>query len=68
MGLPDKVYDRTDLERAKTKGQVIGWLQGGAAVLVGAMFLKFVGWIPALAILGIVGYVVYKLLSKTGEG
>jgi hypothetical protein len=34
MGLPEKIYTDRDLERAETKGRVIGWLQGGIVVLV----------------------------------
>jgi MFS superfamily sulfate permease-like transporter len=68
MGLPEKIYTDRDLERAETKGRVIGWLQGGIVVLVGGMILNVVGWIPTLAIVGVVGYVAYKMLSKrSGE-
>ncbi len=32
------------------------------------MILNVVGWIPTLAIVGVVGYVAYKVLSKpSGE-
>ena len=68
MALPDKVYDKTDLERARTRGKVIGWLQGGTAVVIGGMVLNVVGWIPALAIVAVVGYVAYRILSKSGPG
>ncbi len=68
MGLPEKIYTDRDLKRAETKGRVIGWLQGGIVVVVGGMILNVVGWIPTLAIVGVVGYVAYKVLSKpSGE-
>ena len=65
MGLPEKIYTDRDLKRAETKGRVIGWLQGGIVVVVGGMILNVVGWIPTLAIVGVVGYVGYKVLSKS---
>lgn len=64
MGLPEKYYTDSDLKRAETKGKVIGWLQGGSVVVIGGMVLNVVGWIPALAIVGVIGYVAYKVLSK----
>ena len=67
MGLPDKIYTERDIQRARTSSKVIGWLQGGAAVLIGGMVLNIVGWFPALAIVGVVGYVAYKVLSKPAD-
>ena len=67
MGLPEKTYTQHDLERARTHGKVIGWLQGGTVVVIGGMVLNVVGWIPALAIVGVVAYVAYKVLSKPSD-
>lgn len=68
MGLPDKIYTARDVERARTQGTVIGWLQGGMVVVVGGMILNVIGWIPTIAIAGVVGYVAYKVLSKPKDG
>lgn len=68
MALPEKFHTDRDLKRAETKGKVIGWLQGGTVVVVGGMILNVVGWIPALAIVGVIGYVAYKVLSKPSDG
>jgi hypothetical protein len=43
--LPVK-YTRTDLENARTKGQLVGWVQAGAVVVGGVLLLKAIGWIP----------------------
>ena len=67
MGLPEKIHTDRDLERAETKGRDIGWLQGGIVVLVGGMILNVVGWIPTMVIVGVVGYVAYKMLSKSKD-
>ncbi len=64
MGLPERIYTKDELEVARTKGQVIGWIQGAAVVVLGGMVLKLVGWIPALAAVGLVGFIAYKLFSR----
>jgi hypothetical protein len=57
------VHTRQELENARTKGQVIGWLQGAGAMLLLGLALKFVGWIPLLVAGGVAVYVAYRLLS-----
>lgn len=54
-------YDQKDLERARLKGQVIGWLQGAAVGVAGMILLKLVGWIPAVAALGVGAFLLYKV-------
>ena len=58
-----QLHTTRDLERAKTKGQVIGWVQGAAVTFGGLLLLKFIGWIPTLLILAVVGFLGYKLLT-----
>jgi hypothetical protein len=57
------VYSEKDVEKARTKGQLIGWVQGTAVGIIGMILLKLVGWIPTVLILGAGGFVLYKLLS-----
>ena len=52
-----------ELEAARTKGQVIGWIQGAAAMFVFGVVLKFIGWIPLIAVAGLGLFIGYKLLS-----
>lgn len=59
-----QLYLKTDLENARTKGQVVGWLQGAGGLLVLSVALKFVGLIPLLVIGGVVAFVVVKALKK----
>jgi hypothetical protein len=54
------VHTRQELENARTKGQVIGWLQGAGAVLLFGLVLKFVGWIPLMLIGAVVGYLILR--------
>jgi hypothetical protein len=61
------VYSDKDLENARTKGQLIGWVQGTAVGVIGMILLKLVGWIPTVLILGAGGFVLYKLLSGSSK-
>jgi MFS superfamily sulfate permease-like transporter len=55
---------KKEIEAARATGQVIGFAQGvGAALLVGVA-LKFLGWIPFIAVGGAVVYVGYRLLFR----
>ncbi|MEZ4416041.1 MAG: hypothetical protein R3E10_09800 [Gemmatimonadota bacterium] len=68
--LPAKIYTKTDLETARTKGQVLGWAQGAGAVLAAGLALKLLGWIPTVLVVGGVVYLLYRLLaggSKDGN-
>ncbi|HZD04096.1 MAG TPA: hypothetical protein VE173_04235 [Longimicrobiales bacterium] len=56
------------LETARTKGQVIGFAQGAVAMLLVGIVLKFLGWIPFIAVGGAVFYIGYKLLSRRKDG
>ena len=63
--LPEKTYTETELTRATVTSRVIGWLQGGAVVLGGAILLRFLGWIPVIIGVVVVGWVLTKLLSRS---
>ena len=63
--LPGKTYTETQLTRATVTSRVIGWLQGGAVVLGGAILLRFLGWIPVIIGLVVAGWVLIKLLSRS---
>jgi hypothetical protein len=64
MNLPEKTYTEKDLARVKTTSRVVGWLQGGLVVLVGALLWNFVRWIPIALGVIVVGWVLLKLLSR----
>jgi MFS family permease len=61
--LPDLYTDR-DLARARRRGKYVGWLQGGVAVLAVGIGYTLIGWIPTLLVLGLVGFVIYKLVRR----
>ncbi|HEV8266412.1 MAG TPA: hypothetical protein VGQ06_15795 [Gemmatimonadales bacterium] len=60
--LPE-LYNQNDVDNARTKGQLIGWVQGAGAAVAGMLLLGVVGWIPTIAIVGVGGFAAYKLLS-----
>ena len=57
------LYTEKDLARARSRGKMVGWVQGGVATLVGGMVLQFIGWIPAVMVLGAVAYVLYRFMA-----
>ncbi len=65
MNLPEKTYSETQMTSAKATSRVVGWLQGGAVVLGGAILWRFLGWIPVIIGLVAVGWVLMKLLSRS---
>jgi hypothetical protein len=61
------LYSQQDVENARTKGQLVGWFQGGAVGVGGMILLGYIGWIPTLAVVGIGGFALYKLLSRPSK-
>jgi hypothetical protein len=57
-------YTHTELENARTKGQVVGWIQGAGALLVLGVVFKLIGWIPTVLVAGAVAYLLYKMFAK----
>lgn len=65
--LPD-LYTKKDVDKARTKGELVGWIKGGVVGVVGMVLLGVIGWIPTLAVIGVGGFVVYKLFSGPAKG
>ena len=61
--LPELYTDR-DLIRARRKSKALGWVQGGAAVIAIGFVYNLIGWIPTVAVLALVAFGVYKLVSR----
>jgi len=59
-----QLYSKSDLETARTKGQMVGWAQGAGSLIAVGLVLKLLGWIPAILVFGGVGYVIYRLFDK----
>jgi len=57
-------HSKTDLDTARTRGQVVGWIQGAGAVLVLGLVFRLVGWLPSLLLLGGGAFLLYKLFTK----
>lgn len=62
IDLPD-LYTKKDLDHARTKGELSGWLKGGAVGVAGVFLLGVIGWLPTLAVMGVGGYALYKVFS-----
>ena len=64
MNLPEKIYTKKEVERARDKAQVIGFLQGAGVVAGGAILWNLLGWVPMILGVIAVGWVLMKLLSS----
>ena len=62
IDLPD-LYTQKDVERARTKGELVGLVKGVAVGVGGFLLLGIIGWIPTLAVLGVGGFVFWKWFS-----
>ena len=67
IDLPD-LYTHKDVENARTKGELVGWVKGTALGVGGMLLLGVIGWIPTLAVVGVGGFVLYKLFSGPKRG
>lgn len=67
MNLPDKIYTKQEVERAKSTAQIVGWLQGAGVVIGGAVLWNLLGWIPLLIVVVAVGWLMVKLMGGRKE-
>jgi hypothetical protein len=63
-----QIYTDRDIAKAKRSAKVVGFVQGGLAVFVVGLMLKFVSWVPIVLGASLVGYVGYKLLTREKKG
>jgi hypothetical protein len=66
--LPEKIYTESEVERARSSAQLVGWLQGAGIVIAGGVLWNLLGWIPVLLGVGLVAWVLYKLFGRTDDG
>jgi MFS superfamily sulfate permease-like transporter len=59
-----QLYSKTDMENARTKGQLIGWAQGAGALMLFMLGMSVIGWIPMLLVIGVLVFLGVKLLGK----
>jgi hypothetical protein len=60
--VPTRSYTHTEVENARTKGQLIGWIQGGVVMFAGLWVLKLIGWVPTLLVVGVAVLLAAKVL------
>ena len=57
-------YTQTDVENARTKGQLIGWLQGAGVTFALMFVIGIIGWLPGILLGAGLAFVLYKLLKR----
>ena len=61
--LPE-LYSRREVDKTRRRQRTLGRVEGVAAVLVVGGIFNFLGWIPTVLVLGVVGYLLYRFLVK----
>ncbi len=59
-----ELYTEREIEKARRRGRWLGRVEGAAGLLAAGFIWNAVGWIPTLLVVGIAGYVLYRLLAK----
>jgi len=57
------IFTQKQLDNARVRGQVKGWVQGAVSTFLFLLLFEFLGWIPAVIILGLIGFMGYKIFS-----
>jgi MFS superfamily sulfate permease-like transporter len=57
-------YTKTDLENARTKGQLLGWLQGAGVTFALMFVIGIIGWIPGILVGAGLAFILFKLLKR----
>lgn len=58
------IYTQEQLDSARDRSRVVGWIQGGLTMLAAVLLLKMLGWVPLLVLLAAAGYGGYRLFTK----
>ena len=58
------IYTQEQLDSARDRSRVVGWIQGGLTTLAALFLLKMLGWVPLLVLLAAAGYGGYRLFTK----
>ncbi|MDX1396597.1 MAG: hypothetical protein R3195_19610 [Gemmatimonadota bacterium] len=64
--LPE-LYTQREVDRTRSRNRWLGRVEGAVGVVAFGAIMNLLGWIPSLLVLGIVGYVVWRLLKKPDE-
>jgi hypothetical protein len=57
-----RLTTKQELENARTRGQVVGWIQGAGAMLLIGVAVNLLGWLPLIAVGALGAYVGYRVL------
>lgn len=56
-----------ELRKARSRGKLVGWVQGAAVTAIGFLAWRFVGLIPVIAVVALVLWVVYRVAFGGSE-
>ncbi|MCG8469641.1 MAG: hypothetical protein MJB57_15785 [Gemmatimonadetes bacterium] len=62
--LPE-LYTQRELDKARRRQRLLGRAEGVGGVIVAGAVFNLLGWIPTVLVVAVVGYVLFKLVSKS---
>ena len=62
--LPD-LYSQREIDKTRRRQRLMGRAEGAAAVVIAGAVFNLLGWIPTILVIAVVGYGLYKLVSKS---
>jgi len=65
--LPE-LHTQRDIEKARKRYRMLGRVEGAVAVVAFGAIMNLMGWIPSVLVVALVGFVVWKLVSKVKNG
>jgi len=63
-----QLHTQRDIEKARKRYRMLGRVEGAVAVVAFGAIMNLLGWIPSVLVVAIIGFVVWKLVSKVKSG
>ena len=61
--LPE-LYTQREVDKKRKRQRLLGRVEGAAAVVAAGFVWSLLGWIPTVLVIAVVGYVLYRIVSK----
>ncbi len=61
--LPE-LYTQREVDKTRKRQRMLGRAEGAAAIVAAGAVFNFLGWIPTILVVAVVGYVLYRLVAR----
>ena len=59
-----ELHTDRDLAKARRRGKMVGWAQGGTVTFAALLGYNMFGWLPTILILAVVAFGIFKLAKR----